>query len=201
MDPNYFAAILLLPLSLAIGGLLSSRFWSKRLAFLLVTLLVSYALLLSMSRGAMIAVLVMVFVYFRRLRVRKAGLIVVSLFVVASLAMPERFFSRLQGVSATQGAGGARVGIWAVGWAAAKDYGTIGAGLSNFPIVYDKYIGASPHFLGSGFVAHNIYVEMLVELGLVGLFLFGFASLSQLRAAKASWVTAAHGPAESSRTL
>jgi len=197
MDPNYFAASLLLPLSLAIGGLLFSRFWSKRLCFLAAILVVSYALLLSMSRGALIAVLVMVLVYFLRLRVKKALLIIVSVFVVAPLAMPEKFFSRLQ----QAGAGGDRLNIWFVGWEAAKHYGTIGAGLSNFPIIYDKYMGAATLFQGSGFRAHNIYVEMLVELGSVGLLLFALASLSQLREAKASRVAVSRASTELSHFL
>ena len=33
LDPNYFAASLLLPLSLTVAGLLSTRSWTKRLAF------------------------------------------------------------------------------------------------------------------------------------------------------------------------
>ena len=74
-DPNYFAASLLLPLSLAIGGLLSSRSWLKRLAFLASVLLISYALLLSMSRGALLALLLMAFVYLRRLQAKRAVLV------------------------------------------------------------------------------------------------------------------------------
>jgi O-antigen ligase len=184
LDPNYFAASLLLPMSLAIAGLLSSRSLLKRVAFLSVVLLLAYALLLSMSRGALLAVFAMMFVYFRSLRLKKALLVVIFVFIIAAAGVPERFYSRLQTASATRGAG--RLDIWMVGWAAAKDHGIIGAGLGNFPIVYDNYKGAGEFFRGVTRAPHNIYLEVWVELGLIGLFLFALALISQLRETKAS---------------
>src|SRR5207249_4502803 len=82
-----------------------------------------------------------------------------------------------------------------------KDYGILGAGLSNFPLVYNKYMGASTLFVGAGYAAHNIYIEMLVELGVIGILLFALASVTQLREANASCLAASPVSAELSKFL
>ena len=123
------------------------------------------------------------------------------MFVIAALAMPDNFFTRLQEASSRTGAGAARVGIWVAGWEAVKHYGIVGAGLSNFHVVYDKYMGASTLFRGAERDPHNIYLEILVELGLVGLLLFALASVTQVREANASRVAAGPVAAELSKFL
>lgn len=202
LDPNYFAASLLLPLSLTIAGFLSTRSWTKRMVFMGVIFAIALALLLSMSRGAMVAVVVMTFVYFRRLRVKKGLLIfacAVCVLAIAMVGVPERFYSRWEGASASRGAG--RLDIWLVGWAAAKDHGFIGAGLANFPVVYDTYKAAAEVFRGEGRAPHNIYLEVTVELGLVGFLLFVLALRSQMQEARAAGVAAKDAPPELSNFL
>ena len=155
-----------------------------------------------MSRGAIVGVLVMTFVYFRRLRVKNALPIIVCMvcvFAIASVWVPERFYSRWEGAAASRGAG--RLDIWLVGWAAAKDHGIIGAGLANFPIVYDNYKAAAEVFRGEGRAPHNIYLEVTVELGLVGFLLFVLALRSQLREARAAEAAAKDAPLELSNFL
>ncbi len=45
----------------------------------------------------------------------------------------------------TNDRGAGRFDIWLVGWTAMKHYALMGAGLSNFPVVYNDYAGAGEH--------------------------------------------------------
>src|SRR5260370_36106870 len=66
--PSFFAAALLLPLSLSFGGGLSSRTWPRRTLFLTCTGVIAFAVFLTMSRGALAAVAAITFIFLFRLR-------------------------------------------------------------------------------------------------------------------------------------
>lgn len=100
----------------------------------------------------------------------------VALLTLVALVMPDQFFQRIEMPYEIASAG--RIDIWRVGIRALRDYGIIGAGLSNYPVVYDQYAHGQ-HGYSRG--AHNIYLGMWVELGLVGLTAMLGAILSQLR--------------------
>src|SRR4029077_12875990 len=80
----------------------------------------------------------------------------------------------------TGGAG--RLDIWYVGWELLKHYGIFGAGLANFPQVYSSYAGVAPVFRGFARASHNIFLQISVEGGLVGVCLLIQALRVQLRA-------------------
>lgn len=183
VDPNIFAASLVLPLSLALGRFLESRGWVRRIFWLCVAGAIGIAVLLTMSRGALLALAVMVFVYFRRLGINRRVLIPVAVMVVILLALPSRFYGRLGNAQATGGAG--RLYIWEVGLEAFKHYGLIGAGEQNFPRAYSQYLGAGSRVYSYGNAdSHNSYLAVSVELGIVGLGLMCLALRSSLKAAR-----------------
>ena len=62
-DPNFFAASLLLPLSMAIGEALSCRNGLRRIIMLGAVGAIAFAVFLTMSRGALFSVLVVAFVF------------------------------------------------------------------------------------------------------------------------------------------
>jgi O-antigen ligase len=93
------------------------------------------------------------------------------------------------------GSGSGRIDLWTVGWREIEDNPLHGVGIGNFPV-------ASPHFVlvpgdvaraeyvvYPDKVAHNTYLEIWAETGLVSLILFGalvtFCVRSSLRAARA----------------
>ena len=181
-DPNIFAASLFLPLSLAVGRFLETRGW-QRVVYLAMVGLISVAVLLTMSRGALFGLAVMIFIYFRRLGFDRRVLIPVAILLLSLVAAPDRFLGRLQSAEATGGAG--RLYIWEVGLAALKHYGLFGAGMQNFSEAYTNYVGESSKVYSYGEVgAHNIYLEVAVDLGLVGLGLMGTAIFSAMRAGR-----------------
>lgn len=189
-NPNELAASLILPLALAIGGFLSSRNYLRKAAWMAAVGVIGVGLCLSMSRGALIALLVMMVVYLCRcpssVRILLAVAALSSSLVVAlpvlSLRVEDSLSSRGEG----------RFDIWQVGSEAMRHYGIVGAGLDNFPRVYDEFLRAAPVFRGYNRQPHNLFLGIAVELGLVGLVLLIIALRSQMRAALAI-KTAAEG--------
>jgi O-antigen ligase len=178
-DPNVFAASLLLPLSIAFGEVLSCRGRLRRMFMLGATGAIAFAVFLTMSRGALLSLLAMAFVFFRRLRLNWRMFIPVGIAAATLLAVPNLFFHRFEEAAATRGAG--RLDIWEAGLRALGHYGVTGAGLENFGDAYTQYAGSATFFRGFGRAAHNIYLGTSVELGILGIVLLLAAIVSHLR--------------------
>jgi len=178
-NPDELAMTLLLPISLAFGHFLSLKRGLRKTCMLGAMLVITLGLLVTMSRAAVVALAIMLAVYLYRLRVGLRLMLPVALLSMLLLLMPSGFFLRFQQASESGGSG--RFDIWTVGLAAFSHYGLIGAGLHNFPFAYTNYAGEAPHFKGIGRDAHNIYLAIAVETGVIGLLLFAGAVRSQMR--------------------
>lgn len=155
------------------------------------------ALAFTLSRGALVGMAVSVLVapfvigQGRRLAVVAAsGVVVVTVILAILVFVPAESVARLTGDSSGSG----RTDIWQVGLRMVADNPVSGVGAGNFAqnnvryllqpgvITDDRYIVDVPK------VPHNIYLQALAELGIVGLALFlgviGFALRSGLRAAR-----------------
>lgn len=185
IDPNHFAAALLLPIALCLTNMLYTRKWQ---AFLLnfgavSTMLVGVAI--SQSRGAIMAIgaIVIYFLWRSRGRVRLfsvVGALAAGMLVFGSQTpLWERFGEAIS----TGGAG--RTSIWRVGIMAFKQHWFIGAGYNNFADAYDRVFLETPHqMFGTAEwhrAPHNLLVGTSVELGIIGLILMLAAWGGQFR--------------------
>jgi O-antigen ligase len=180
-DPNMFAATLLLPLSLATGYVLTAHGWMKRMLMAGLGAILVLGVLVSMSRGAFLAVLTIAAVYMYRFRLRGKMLGVFAFLFLPLLVIPHSFFIRLGEALSSGGAG--RLDVWQAGLKSLATYGLWGAGFDNFSSVYNNVAGYASHFMGYARDSHNTYLEVGVDMGIPGLFLFFAAIRSQLRAA------------------
>jgi O-antigen ligase len=121
------------------------------------------------------------FFWLRTRKIRRIALCAALLSPLVVL-MPETFFSRVE--NATQHGGMARWYVWQAGFEALKHHGLFGAGLENFPLVYQKYAGFAPVFWGDRRSAHNTYLSLAVEVGIVGLFILARAFIVQFRSSR-----------------
>lgn len=184
-NPNRFAIRLLLPLSFAIARVVSARKWRPRLIALVVMAIISWALILTMSRGTLLAGVVIILVFVLRIKLlRRRAVLVILTAVVLAAAVPEGLVARVKHAAADRGAG--RLDIWVVGLTAFEHHALIGAGYNNFPVAYAEYAGYAPHFRKSVNGAHNIYLDISVEEGLIGLLLFLLAVKMQFSAVSKS---------------
>ena len=179
-DPNQFGASLLLPLSLAIGAVVQGRNRMVRVYAAVAITMLSLALLLSMSRGALVAAVTVIIVYIARLGLNRRIVLAMVLAAALLLLMPQSFFSRL-GLS-DRGAG--RIDIWIASIDLVPRYGLFGAGWNNFIVAYSDIAGHAPSFRGYTRGSHSIYVGMLIEVGAIGLTFLLLAFRSQFREAK-----------------
>ncbi len=182
-DPNFLASALLLPFCLAAGEAMSERSIGRKVLMLAASGVIGLAILFTMSRGALLAIAVMVAVYFWQ--ADKKWRVLVPAFIVgaAVLAMPDRFFSRLSGAVADRGAG--RLDIWIAGLAALKHYFVQGAGINNFGDAYQYFAGEAPVFRGYYRASHDVYLGTAVELGVLGVAFLVMAFVTQMRSAAA----------------
>jgi O-antigen ligase len=107
----------------------------------------------------------MLLVLLYRMRARWQVVAVIVLLLILTLAVPDAFYSRIDAViSRDDATGSGRLDIWRVGVQAIERSGFVGVGLDNFPELFNRYA-----FSHRGFNAHNIYLMVLIELGVVGL--------------------------------
>lgn len=165
-----------------------------RLASAIVVPLCVFAVFLTLSRGGLIALgvslLTAVVMAGRRraaaLTLAVCGLLAAVLYfgVFASDAARER-------VTALDGGTG-RNDIWTVGWRMVEENSLKGVGAGNFPVASIHYLIEPGAIVRDDFiidqpkVAHNTYLDILAELGVIGLGLFlaiiGFSLWCALRA-------------------
>ena len=139
-----------------------------------------FAVFLTLSRGGLVALgaslLAAVFMAGRRRGV------VLSLALAAVVAAVVYFgaFASLEArdrILEVEGGTG-RTDIWTVGWRMVEDQPLRGVGAGNFPIASIHYLLEPGALLRDDFivdnpkVAHNTYLNVLAELGVVGLALF-----------------------------
>lgn len=150
--------------------LLWPKGWVSKSLYLVLLPLLLYALILTMSRGGFIALLVVAFFVFkeskRKFRLIAIGaIIIVGAFSVMTPIQKDRYLSIID----RDTAGGASVdgrfrGIineFKVGLSRPM----VGHGLGTTP-------EAKTHKLGSRQASHNLYAEVLIELGIIGFVIF-----------------------------
>jgi len=184
-NPNGLAEALMMPLTLAIGAFLGSRGILQRATAMAFLLMIGLGVYISMSRSGIVALAAVVGVFFYRFRANRQVVIqilmVVAVLVALTATMPSQFYDRIAIVfSGEDPTGSGRTEIWQVAIEAIKRFGLFGAGLENFVDVHQLYVPHGPR--GYGYGAHNSYLMVWVELGIVGLVLMLSAMYCHLRA-------------------
>ncbi len=189
-DPNYLAAGSVPAIVLSLGLVGSTRHALVRWGALAAVGVLSLGFAAAQSRGGLVAAVLAgaaAFVLFKRRRAHLlAGVLVVVGFGAAWFSVNPDAWQRISNFDAT---GTGRTELWKIGWRMGMDHPVIGVGLENFVVRSPSYavnrVGPLQHTIyadGQPQVAHNAYVQMFAELGLVGLALFIAAILASLRA-------------------
>lgn len=182
VDPNYLATSLVASIALTLA-FASGRSFSglARGLALAAGAFCSLALVLTVSRTglAALAAAAIAGVAFagpgRRVAIASVAVLLAG-FVVMYFAALAPQGARDRVLEVTGGTG--RTDIWAVGWRMVEDEPLHGIGAANFPVASIHYLLDRPGALvrddfivDHPKVAHNIYLETLAELGIVGLVL------------------------------
>jgi O-antigen ligase len=159
--------------------------------------LCGYAILLTLSRGGLVALgaalIAAVFVAGRWRPVVLGGAVITAVGAVMYFAVFAPPMAR-QRVTQLEGGTG-RVDIWKVGWRMVESNPLHGVGAGNFQnssvhfLLQPGAVARSDFIVDTPKAAHNTYLEVLAELGVVGLALFliilGFSLTTTVKAIRA----------------
>lgn len=182
------ALVMLLPILYFLRQTESNRWLRYLLLFSMVT--VTFSVLGSQSRGALLALLSMAFFLGLKGKYPMRTSLALGVFVLIAIGfMPDTWTNRMDTISNYQADGSAmsRIWTWTTLWNAAVDRPLFGVGFrADNPMVFARYASLEGNFAifaGHVYVAHSIYFQMLGEHGFVGLGLF-------LSLGVVTWITA-----------
>jgi O-antigen ligase len=180
LDPNEFALMVTLsiPMSWYLG--FSAKKPLVRAFFQLAPLVMIPGIVLTGSRGgtlSMMAALLIIPLCFNRITPLAKGTVLVTAtaaFVGGAALLPEAILKRLSSIAteATSGSMAGRREIWAAGWEQFKNHPILGVGTGAFAESINIANSKNP-------VAHNTYLSVAAELGVIG-FLFFFLAVVRM---------------------
>jgi O-antigen ligase len=195
LNPNQLGQLLAVAVVLAAGLAAANRRWPPtlaKMAALAAAAGCAAGLFLTVSREALLGLGVSLLVApFAVGRGRRAGAVVLSALVLAgalgwfAAVASQSDFERITNPAANGGSG--REDLWRMGWRMTEDHPVTGVGVGNFRVSSVDYLirpGAvlrDEYILETPLVAHNIYLQVLSELGVVGLTFFVLILLLSLR--------------------
>jgi O-antigen ligase len=182
-DPNYFGQLLLVLTPMAVWAALNGRTWRGKSFGVAAFLLLLAAIGLTFSRGAYLGAVVVLGVYAMYLRLDARYLLILPLIGALLYVAPPEFRARfgtlnevLPGNSAGAFADGSLQGRSVkaeVAITIAADNPIFGVGRGNYRLHYRDYIN---EIEGAGSNterdAHNLYLEVAAEQGIIGLAVF-----------------------------
>ena len=180
VDSNAYADSLLFPLIVLTVLFLRERYKFRKAALAGAAAIVLAGIYFSASRGALIAYLAAL-IFMALASDYRRQLAVFGGWVLACSAAVPMIWMRFAHAVDTGGSG--RISIWSTGLKAAGDHWLFGAGMNNFSRAYDAvYLNVfQPYGAGWSRASHDILVQNLVELGLVGVIILATALILQYR--------------------
>lgn len=171
-DPNYIGYLFLIPMAYAVEQVLCARCPGRKLLFAALAVLILFCVMMTGSRGAFLGIAVVVAVCvitrFRKLSSKILFCLVMALcaavvygFVLSLL--PESIADRFSIRDVIESRGTNRWGIWANAFRVLGEH--------PYKALFGFGTGSSHRLLG-GWAAHNFFIQLLLEVGIVGLSLF-----------------------------
>jgi len=157
----------------------------RRLFYLAVLLLIFICIILASSRGGFLGVVagLLAIWWMSRNRIKIMMFGIIGIFVAGSVlisVIPENYVDDMQSINdKSDNTRNERFRSWEIGWEMFKANPFLGVGAGNFPNTVHLYQHKTSWWTGnekslSGRVSHSLYFQILPELGLVGILIFGY---------------------------
>jgi O-antigen ligase len=173
IDPNHFAAALLVPIALCSAVALRTRRLPVAVACLAALAVLLIGVAESGSRGAVLGIAMIVgWLYLRGERRLKLALFAIPAAAgLIALSLRTSIWARFAQALSTGGSN--RLPIWKVGITALKSHWLLGAGYNNFTFAYDQAFMRTnqAQFPDWHRAPHDLLLGTSVELGVIGLVL------------------------------
>jgi O-antigen ligase len=179
-DPNQLAAVLVVALVLAATLAAITRSPARRMVLIGAGGIALLSIFLTASRGGVVGLVAALLTGICLARGHRAAAVGWALAVVAASVVYVGLFDPgvVQRYSTADGGNG-RTDIWKVGWRMVEAHPVRGVGAGNFRDSSVHYVLVQPGAIADSDIiidephfAHNVYLEVLAELGAVGLALF-----------------------------
>lgn len=165
--PNDFAAwILIFIFPIGIFTFLKNNGWKQRAITAVIFIGLSYSLILTKVRGAWLGFLI-AFGFLSAFKMKKLGIVLLVIFISAALLINKALIPDILSFTSVSD----RSTMWKNSWEIFKKHPIIGNGLNTFYVNYEKV--RNDEFKNKkGSYAHNCYLQMAAEIGLLGLIAF-----------------------------
>ncbi len=180
IDPNQFAAALLLPIAVTVSAILRTNYRYRLLLVPSLALMLT-AVYFTASRGAALALVAMAIVAILASQRRVLWSVSLAIAVAGIIFIPNELASRI--ATSRLMAGSGRIDIWRVALSIFKEHWALGTGFANFPAAYDRafFSAFEQHFESWHRASHSLVVSTTTELGIVGAVVLGAALVTQYR--------------------
>jgi O-antigen ligase len=183
-DPNELAAVLIPALVLASFAIACFKGGIVRLLIVTSAVILAVTIFLTGSRGGLVALgAVFVAAMLFSGRLRPAATVVILIIAGIGVSYYSIFApaeSRTRVSDFTAGGGAGRTELWGIALEVASDHPILGVGAANFSIVEPSYathtrnVSNVQYVVDVPRVAHSTYLQILADLGIVGLLTFLF---------------------------
>ena len=168
-NPNILAEYLIMSIPVSVALFWNSKRLIKKLIFLLTSMILVGTLVLTISRGGWIGFAFGIFV-FMFLVEQRLLLLCIPAGVLSVFVLPQSIINRIQTIgNLTDSSNAWRITTWQVTTDIIRDHWVAGVGFGYIPFkkTFETYIRTM-----STSHAHNTYLEIAAELGIVGIMLF-----------------------------
>lgn len=164
MDPNYLAALFILPIMLAFFKIVKKRVNTKQVGLLLILF---GAVLATGSRGAFVSVILGCgIIYWKESgnakRIATGIVILIFLFIISLVILPKEIIGRFDYHNFNDDSNSLRINLWTTALKIFASSPIFGRG-ANSMINLGKAYGARINLM-----VHNSYLEILADYGLIG---------------------------------
>lgn len=172
-DPNYLGYLFLIPIGISVSGFIGDGSALRKIFYVALGSLVLFCVLMTGSRGALLGVMavtgICIVTRFEKMWQKvlfcmAMVVVVVAIYAALIMLLPDSLAARFTIEDIIKSRGTYRLDIWidAISAMAEKPYRLI-FGFGN---------GSSREVIGNGYVAHNFLIQLVLELGIVGTYLF-----------------------------
>lgn len=165
-NPNIFAEYLIMSIPISVSLFWTSKKILKKMIFLLTSLILITALVLTFSRGGWLGFAFGIFIFIllveKRLLLSLIPISIISIFVI-----PASILNRIISiVNLSDTSNSYRIRLWKITLDVIRDNWLVGVGFGHIPFkqTFETYIRTMPTYH-----AHNTFLEITAEMGIVGL--------------------------------
>ncbi len=169
-DLNFSAFTLLIPFAVSTSMIFGQNKIIKQTLCWIISVVIFFAIIVTGSRGcflgAAIAVLINILYVKKTIKQRMITVIMIMIAGFIFLSYSPDFFAERWGEAIETG-GAHRLDIWYIGFKSLEKYWAFGVGMNNFAVA-TKEFGHHVTYYDPTSGAHNLYLESIVQLGIVG---------------------------------